>query len=135
MIFKNFSKIDIHSKLVRKLIILIFLFLFMFIFLVQVFNMCLVRYKFEQSVLSIAEINSKNVFSLDKIFLFSSANATNNATNNAQWDLNISQYSDIAIFINNNSNELTNENLIKELYLDEFKFNTKPAIRYSYSLL
>lgn len=135
MIIKNFSKIDIHSKYVQKFIILIFLFFLMCTLGVQVLNMYLPKYCLEKSILEIAELNSKDIFSLDKIFLFSSADATNNITSNANWDLNISQYSDIAVFINNNKSELSNENSIKKLYLDNFKFNTAPSIRYSYSLL
>lgn len=135
MIFKNFPKVDIHSIFFKKLIILIFLFLCFCIILVQVLTLILPRYHFEKNILEIAELNSKDIFSLDKIFLFSSADATNNSTSNANWDLNISQYSDIAVFISNDKNNLSNENSIKKLYLDNFKFNTTPSIRHTYYLL
>lgn len=135
MIFKTFSKIDVHSIFFKKLIALLFLFIFFCIFLVQVLTLIWPRYCFEKNILEIAELNSKDIFSLDKIFLFSSANATNNSTSSANWDLNISQYSDIAVFINNDKNNLSNENSIKKLYLDNFKFNKMPSIRHTYSLL
>lgn len=88
------------------------------------------RFSFTESVLYMSELNSKKVFSLDKVLMFSSASASNNeVVNKALWDINISQFTDIAIYINNHSeNELTAENTINSLYIDNLKFNNQPSL-------
>lgn len=68
--------------------------------------------------------NAKTVFSIDKIILYSSANAIKNEVTRPVWDLNVYQYTDIAIYINNHSDEeLNSENAIKTLYIDNIKLN------------
>lgn len=48
--------------------------------------------------------NISNFFNISKIYMYSSATATQNeASNKSTWNLNISQFTDIAIFIDNNS--------------------------------
>lgn len=77
-------------------------------------------------------ISNVPVFSIDKIILYSSASATNNETTyqKAYWDLNIYQYTDIAIYINNKnaSSELSPENTIKTLYIDNINYTKMPQI-------
>lgn len=72
----------------------------------------------------------KTIFSIDKIVLYSSASATNNDTTyqKAYWDLNIYQYTDIAIYINNTnaSSTLTQENTIKTLFIDNINYTQIP---------
>ena len=48
-------------------------------------------------------IQSKTIFSIDKIVLYSSASAikNNNTYQKAYWDLDIYQFTDIAIYLNN----------------------------------
>ena len=72
----------------------------------------------------ISKLNTKTVFSIDKIYLYSSANAIENKERRAVWNLNLYQFTDMAIYINNRSDEeLTYENSIKELYIDDIKIN------------
>lgn len=54
--------------------------------------------------------NKSSVFSLSKIYCYSSASGINNTEGKAMWDVNISQYTDIALglSINNVNNDLTN---------------------------
>ncbi len=81
---------------------------------------------------------SQNIFSIKKIYLYSNASATNNNTSNSKWNLNVHQFTDIAIYlsinniiknVNTSSNESVtitdNSNLytIKQLYIDNIKFN------------
>ena len=71
------------------------------------------------------------IFKIDNIFLYSSANATNNSdTQKDYWNLNIYQYTDISLNINNhvNSDKLTSKNLVKKLYIDNVNFSTKPTL-------
>lgn len=71
------------------------------------------------------------IFKIDNILLYSSANATNNSdTQKDYWNLNIYQYTDISLNINNyvNSDKLTSKNLVKNLYIDNVNFSTKPTL-------
>ena len=74
----------------------------------------------------------KVIFSIDKIYIYSSASAENNSKDyeRAYWDLNISQFSDIAIYINNknSSEKLSPENTIKTLFIDNIQFTQLPNL-------
>lgn len=75
-------------------------------------------------------IQSKTIFSIDKIVLYSSASAikNNNTYQKAYWDLDIYQFTDIAIYLNNkvSSNELSQENTVKTLFIDNINFTQIP---------
>lgn len=77
----------------------------------------------ENTIADMASLNSKQTFSIDKIYLYSSANATNNETKKSMWDLNIYQYTDIALYISGNSSN-KDQNTIKEFYIDNIKFDS-----------
>ncbi len=63
------------------------------------------------------------IFSIEKIVYYSNAFVTDNSQGNNFQDINIGQYTDIAIYINNanRSDDLTDENTISELYIDNIK--------------
>ena len=65
----------------------------------------------------IHKINETKVFKVDKIILCSSANAIDLSEEQNLKDLNIYQYTDIAIYLDNGE-ELSNNNTVKELYID-----------------
>lgn len=72
--------------------------------------------------------NLPSPFKISKIYLYSSADATQNDTaNKTTWNVNVSQFTDIAIFIDNEGN-LTQENTIQNLYLDNFKYTKEPSL-------
>lgn len=66
------------------------------------------RNKFTDELVNFA--NRSSIFSLSKIYCYSSASGINNTENKAMWDINVSQYTDIALAlnINNVNNDLTN---------------------------
>lgn len=66
--------------------------------------------------------NKKPVFKIGKIVLYSSANAKDNSGGDLS-DINISQFTDIAIYIDNKNKDtkITAENTVKELYIDNIK--------------
>ena len=66
--------------------------------------------------------NQKPVFKINQIIIYSSANAIDNSDGELK-NLDISQFSDIEIFIDNknNSKEITAENTINELFIDNIK--------------
>lgn len=83
--------------------------------------------QFANNAVQISEKNEKSIFSVNRIELFSSANVTDNTIEKNLQDLNIYQYADISIYINNKNKqeELTNENTIKELYIDNINLEAK----------
>ena len=80
--------------------------------------------KFLQDAMLILEKNQETVFTLDKIILTSSANAIDNSENKNLQDLSIYQFTDIAVYIGNGE-ELTNENTVKKLYIDNIAITTR----------
>ncbi len=81
------------------------------------------RNEFVNQSLRISEQNQLSVFKVSKILIYSSANAINNRSDNSLEDLNICQYTDIAIYIDNTSSisDLTTQNTVKELWIDNIK--------------
>lgn len=92
----------------------------------------------QNSNLNSSNSATQNLFSIEKIYLYSSASSTNNNTSNSSWNLNVHQFTDIAIYlginniikeVNTSSNEtvaITENNdsyTIKQLYIDNIKFN------------
>ncbi len=113
-----------NYKIKRKLLITIILLICAIIISAYSINTYITSKKFANEVNEFAKLNSKTVFSIDKIYLYSSANAINNEEKRPIWNVNIYQYTDIALYINNKSTEKLNyENSIKQLYIDNVKFS------------
>ena len=75
--------------------------------------------------------DEETIFEIDNILLYSSANALNNSeTQKDYWNLNIYQYTDMSISINNHvySDKLTSKNLVSKLYIDNVNFSVKPTL-------
>lgn len=64
--------------------------------------------------------NDEPIFKIDEIILYSSAAAQDNSEGEILTDLDISQYTDISIKIDNKSyiSDLSNKNTVSELYID-----------------
>lgn len=70
----------------------------------------------------ISEKNSTPMFSIDKIYLCSSANAVDSSQGQNLGELDLYQYTDIAVYINNYKDEgLTKKNTVKDLYIDNIE--------------
>lgn len=71
--------------------------------------------------------NKDPVFKIGKIILYSSANAIDNSEDGKLKDIDISQFTDIEIYIDNLSKikEITAENTINEMYIDNIKISSK----------
>ena len=111
-------------NLKRKLFIVIVLFLIDALLLRHIIMVKIANDKFAQQASNFYKLNAQPVFSIDKIYMYSSANAIENKETRPVWNLNIYQYTDIALYINNRSNDkLTYENSIKSLYIDKIKYN------------
>lgn len=106
---------NINTKSLKLLTLLIvFLVITIFIYIFFLRN-TLINKNFTEENLDFSILNENIPFSLRKIILFSSVTATGNNVNHSVLSLDISQYCDIGIYINNNDNENT---CIKSLYID-----------------
>ncbi len=88
-----------------------------------IFSKVASRSRFVKELIVISDANREPVFRVSKMIKYSSAEATDNTAEQNLQDLSISQYSDIALYIDNFKEEITEENTIKELYLDNFKID------------
>lgn len=73
------------------------------------------------------EENQSPIFKINKIVLYSSANTTDNSENEELKNLDISQFTDIEIYIDNtgNGSELTAENTVNTLTIDDIKISSE----------
>jgi len=109
----------------KKLYILFFVTILLFISYYFIITNVVCRHNFEKENIYISEKNENVIFKIDKIISYSSAYAIDNSEQKTLEDLAIQQFSDIAIYINNSNSikELTNENTIKEIYIDNIQIN------------
>lgn len=124
MSFK-FKKIRIkHTKL--TFCILILLLILCILSYSYIFYVSYSKDQFVNESMKIAEQNQLSVFRVSKIILYSSGNAIDNSNNQSLQNLDICQYTDIAIFIDNTSSisELTTQNTVKDLWIDNIQITT-----------
>lgn len=116
----------------KKIVIILILLLSIFMLVIlsgKVFGMFYNKYACENCYLDFANMNEKKIFSIDKCVLFSNCNAINRANSNASFTIeNLYQYTDIALFINNNSTENTLENTLKSVKINNLHFTTTPSV-------
>ena len=79
---------------------------------------------YSEEAVRFVEENKEPVFKIGKIILYSSANAIDNS-NGLLKNFDISQFTDIEIYIDNTTKnkEITAENTISELYIDNIKIS------------
>ncbi len=121
---KKRKKVNINKQIIFLIIVFIAI-----IILCLLINLIYTKHKaktnFESDLLSSNDYS--DTFSIDKIVLYSSANATSNETSRNLWNINVYQFTDMAIYLNNNSeSSLSSKNTIKELYIDNIKYSPLP---------
>ena len=117
------------KKLILTIITFV-LFVVVFVLACMLFNKYILKFNFEKDILSFAEKNDKVVFYIDKIVFFSSCDSKNKTDyiNNFTID-NLNQYTDLAIYINNQStDEINSENTLKRISISNIQFNKKPEL-------
>lgn len=94
-----------------------------------VFQKYVLKKHFEDDILSFADKNQSTIFTVDSITLFSSADAgyKTNTANNFTIQ-NLYQYTDIALFIKNTSDEDTLENTLKKVRIENILFSNTPKL-------
>ena len=122
---KKSNNRDKKVNIVSKLIFTIFLTVILIAILIFTIKNYEINKQFAKEIESFANLNNKTVFSIDKMTLYSRGFATKNQENKPVWNLNIGQFTDIALKINNRSHEngVSYENTIKSLYIDNIKYN------------
>lgn len=82
---------------------------------------------YANQMIGLADNNENTIFSIQKIVLYSNANAIDNSKDQSLSDVSICQYSDLGIYVDNSqsSSELTDENTVKELYIDNIVMTSK----------
>ena len=114
------------KKIFSKQLVLIIIDIILLIVSINAYNGI---YKSERGKIEYTELSTKfieenqePVFMIGQIILYSSANAVDNSNGNLK-DIDISQFTDIELYIDNKTkgDELTPENTISELYVDKIK--------------
>lgn len=119
----------------RKQIVKIIFFLILTIILIMLIDFIYSSYSnkanFENSILYQTQNTNNSIFSIDKMTFFSSCNAISSVNANSSITIqDLYQFTDIAIFINNNSDDenYNLQNTLKEVYIENISFTTLPAL-------
>jgi len=124
------KKLKIKNERLVFTILIITLFIVFLLYYNLIFSVVFARNAFANKMIELAEENEKTIFNVQKILLYSSANAIDNSEDQSLKNMSISQFTDISIYIDNTStiSELTDENTIKQLYIDDIKITSNSNI-------
>lgn len=114
------KKFKIRNERLFFSLLIITLFIVFLLYYNLVFSVVLARNSFANEMIEIADENENTIFNIQKILLYSSANAIDHSEDQSLKDMSICQYTDISIYLDNTStiSELTDENTVKQLYID-----------------
>ena len=127
---------NINTKKFILTCIAIFLIIILFFLLYYFISNNIRNNNYELSLISFADKNKNTIFSIDKIVFFSSSDSKNKSSSKTNFTIeNLYAYTDIALFINNNSDEDTLENTLKEVTINNINFTKSPTIRKSKIIL
>ena len=123
-------KLKIKNERLVFTILIIALFIVFLLYYNLVFSVVLARNSFANEMIAISDENETPIFTVQKILLYSNANAIDNSKDQSLKDMSINQYTDISIYLDNTntSSELTDENTIKQLYIDSIVATSKADI-------
>lgn len=120
------------KKLIKKIIyisIIIILSITSIFIFQKIYSKLLQKRELENSTISFSEKNSKTIFSINKIVFFSSSDSKSKSSSLTNFTIeNLYTYTDIAIFINNNSDENSIENTLKKVKIDNIKLTKEPVV-------
>ncbi len=109
-------------NIISTIIVILILFLISVLGYKYIFEVETLRTRYAKESVEFVENNNNPVFKIGQIILFSSANATDNSDGKLK-NIDISQFTDMAIYIDNKGKvkEITPENTINEIYIDNIK--------------
>lgn len=112
------------------LTIITILLLLIVLFLIYVVSKkYILKNEFEKSILPFAEKNQTTIFEIKKLMLFSSSDAKNKNISTSNYTIeNLYQYTDIALFISNDSEEKNLENTLKKVSIENINYTKKPLL-------
>ena len=124
------KKFKIKNERLVFTILIIALFIVFLLYYNLVFSVVLARNTFANEMIHLSDENENSIFSVQKILLYSNANAIDNSKDQSLKNMSICQYTDISIYIDNIStiSELTDENTVKELYIDNIVMTSNANI-------
>ena len=117
----------LKSKYISKILILISI---MLVFIItSIIYKNILKSQYLKHMIDIATENENAIFKVEKILLYSSAGIDNNQNEDLE-NLNICQYTDIAIYIDNKNyiKETNEKNTISELYIDNINIEVNSDI-------
>lgn len=122
---KNKNKI----RIILLIVLVVTLFLITIFGYINIFLKEKNRENYSNDAEAFYEENKEPVFEIEKIILYNSATAKDNSDGKLK-NIDISQFTDIEIFINNTAKikELTPENTINQLYIDNIKIDSKSDV-------
>lgn len=89
----------------------------------------ILKNEFEKSILPFAEKNESTIFEIKKLMLFSSSDAKNKNISASNYTIeNLYQYTDIALFISNDSEEKNLENTLKKVSIENINYTKRPLL-------
>ena len=121
------KKIEFNFKYIIIIVIIIFI---LMISIILLYSKMINSIKENDVKLNSQEIfakeNENHLFKISKIILYSNVDVVDKSEQESLQNLNLSQYTDIAIYIDNKNykQKLTDENTIKELYIDNINIST-----------
>lgn len=126
---KNFKFKIKNVKLAFALLIIlaiVVLLLFYHFVLADVFS----RNNFANQMIELSDENETSVFNIQKILLYSDANAIDNSEDHSLKNMSICQFTDLSIYLDNSfsNTELSSENTVKELYIDNINITSKSDV-------
>lgn len=118
-------KFRIKNEKKAIIIALISIIAIIFLYCNYVFSPFLQIINYSNQADAFAKANEEPIFKIKEIILYSSAYAMDNSEGEILQDMNIHQFTDISIKIDNKSyiSDLSNKNTISELYIDNIKID------------
>ena len=113
-------KFKIKNVKLFFVILIIVALIVLFLFYRFVLSDRLYRNQFANQMIEISDENENAIFNIQRVLLYSSADAIDHSDNQSLSNMSINQFTDLSIFIDNSKTitDLTNENTVKELYID-----------------
>jgi len=120
-ILKKQQIIKILIILLEIILLVIAIFAYKFIYTKEINKV-----KYAEESQKFVDENKEPIFKIDKIILYNSANGIDNSDGKLQ-SIDISQFTDIVIYLNNTNKikEITAENTINQMYIDNIKITSK----------
>lgn len=115
-----------NIKKIVKTVIIIAIIILVILCYYYIFKKNKAIQEFSNQIVANFNDNKNSNFRINQILMYSSATAKDNSQDSSLKNLSISQYTDIAIYIDNKSKQqdLTERNTVNKLYIDNIKLET-----------